>query len=192
MYCIENGKPAEVVRSRQVWRPYPTNSSPQGTIMIARRNVLLALWIGIAFVPVEVPAAEPSATSFVEGIYAPYKDRNGKGNPLDTDAAVKRYFEPKLAALIIKDRNNPSSMPRIGTSVRSTSPSAMPATTRRTRPFHSRTWTSRPPWSLTSSSSGRVGGSPTSTGAASQLCADFSPSDRRPGDGNILRRALTR
>jgi hypothetical protein len=105
MYFIENGKPAEVVRSRQVWRPYPTNSSSQGTIMIACRNVLLALWIGLAFAPVEVPAAEPSATSFVEGIYAPYKDKNGKGNPLDTDAAVKRYFEPKLATLIIKDRN---------------------------------------------------------------------------------------
>ena len=81
--------------------------------MIARRNLLLAfstgiafaLSIGIAFTPVEVTAAEPSATSFVEGIYAPYKDKNGNGNPLDTDAAVKRYFEPRLATLIIKDRN---------------------------------------------------------------------------------------
>ena len=73
--------------------------------MLARRNLLLAFWIGIAFGPVEVTAAEPSTTSFVEGIYAPYKDKNGNGNPLDTDAAVKRYFEPRLAALIIKDRN---------------------------------------------------------------------------------------
>ena len=105
----------------QVWRPYPTNSRPHKfrlagthrTIMIARRNLLLAfstgiafaLSIGIAFAPVEVTAAEPSATSFVEGVYAPYKDKNGKGNPLDTDAAVKRYFEPRLATLIIKDRN---------------------------------------------------------------------------------------
>jgi hypothetical protein len=77
----------------------------QGTIMLARRNLLLAFWIGMAFGPVEVTAAEPSATSFVEGIYSPYKDKNGNGNPLDTDAAVKRYFEPKLATLIIKDRN---------------------------------------------------------------------------------------
>ena len=50
-------------------------------------------------------AADPSATSFVEAIYAPYKVKDGKGNPLDSDAAVKRYFEPRLAALIIKDRN---------------------------------------------------------------------------------------
>jgi len=41
----------------------------------------------------------------VEAIYAPYKVKNGKGIPLDSDAAVKRYFEPRLAALIIKDRN---------------------------------------------------------------------------------------
>ena len=47
--------------------------------MIARRNLLLALSIGIAFAPVEVTAAEPSATSFVEGVYAPYKDKNGNG-----------------------------------------------------------------------------------------------------------------
>jgi hypothetical protein len=75
------------------------------TIMIARRNLLLALSIGIAFAPLEVTAAEPSATSFVEGVYAPCKDKNGNGNPLDTDAAVKRYFEPKLATLILKDRS---------------------------------------------------------------------------------------
>ena len=73
--------------------------------MIARRNVLVALWIGLALASVGAMAAEPSATSFVEAIYAPYKVKDGKGNPLDSDAAVKRYFEPRLAALIIKDRN---------------------------------------------------------------------------------------
>jgi len=72
--------------------------------MIARRNVLMGAWIGIAFATVGVRAAEPSAKSFVEAIYAAYKGKNGKGNPLDNDAAVRRYFEPKLAALIIKDR----------------------------------------------------------------------------------------
>ena len=43
--------------------------------MIARRNLLLALSIGIAFAPVEVTAAEPSATSFVEGSTPPTKTR---------------------------------------------------------------------------------------------------------------------
>ena len=73
--------------------------------MIARRSFRVALWIGLAFASVGAMAAEPSATSFVEAIYAPYKVKNGKGIPLDSDAAVKRYFEPRLAALIIKDRN---------------------------------------------------------------------------------------
>ena len=106
--------------------------------MIARRSFLMALWIGLALASVGAMAAEPSATSFVEAIYAPYKVKDGKGIPLDSDAALKRYFEPRLAALIIKDRNKAggelptlewihSSMPRIGTSAPSTLPSAIPA-----------------------------------------------------------------
>ena len=73
--------------------------------MIARRGFLLALWIGLALASAGATSADPSAASFVEAIYAPYKVKDGKGNPLDSDAAVKRYFEPRLAMLIIKDRN---------------------------------------------------------------------------------------
>jgi hypothetical protein len=73
--------------------------------MIARRSVLIG-FIGIAFAPIGARAAEPSAKSFVEAIYATYKGKNGPGVALDSDAAVRRYFEPKLAALIIKDRED--------------------------------------------------------------------------------------
>lgn len=73
--------------------------------MIARRSFFMAIWIGLALASVGAMAAEPSATSFVEAIYAPYKIKDGQGIPLDSDAALKRYFEPRLAALIIKDRN---------------------------------------------------------------------------------------
>ena len=73
--------------------------------MVARRSFLMAVWIGVALAPVGVMAAHPSAATFVEAIYAPYKVKDGKGNLLDSDATVKRYFEPRLAALIIKDRN---------------------------------------------------------------------------------------
>ena len=76
----------------------------QGRIMIARRNFLVTLCIGLTLVSVGAMAADPSATSFVEAIYAPYKVKDGKGSPLDSDAALKRYFEPRLAALIIRDR----------------------------------------------------------------------------------------
>ena len=72
--------------------------------MIARRSFLVALWIGLALASAKAMAADPSATSFVAAIYAPYKVKDGKGIPLDSDAALKRYFEPRLATLIIKDR----------------------------------------------------------------------------------------
>ena len=49
-------------------------------------------------------AADPSARSFVAAIYNAYKGRSGNGIALDTDAALRHYFEPGLAALISKDR----------------------------------------------------------------------------------------
>ena len=52
--------------------------------MIARRNFVVALWIGLALASVRAMAADPSATSFVEAIYAPYKVKDGKGNLLVT------------------------------------------------------------------------------------------------------------
>jgi hypothetical protein len=73
--------------------------------MIARRHLLMT-WIGIAFAPLGARAAEPPAKSFVEAIYASYKGKSGNGVSLETDAAVRRYFAPALAALIIKDRKD--------------------------------------------------------------------------------------
>jgi hypothetical protein len=75
-------------------------------IVIARRNLLMGIGICCAFATVHVWAAEPTAKSFVETIYAAYKGKDAKGISLDSDAAVRRYFEPRLAALIIKDRKN--------------------------------------------------------------------------------------
>jgi hypothetical protein len=49
-------------------------------------------------------AADASATAFVTRIYDAYKGENSKGILLDTGAAIRRYFEPSLAALIIKDQ----------------------------------------------------------------------------------------
>jgi hypothetical protein len=74
--------------------------------MIVRRSVLMGALAGIAFATAGARAAEPSAKSFVEAIYAAYKGKDGNGIALDSDAAVKRYFEPKLAALISKDRKD--------------------------------------------------------------------------------------
>src|SRR5262249_41785506 len=44
------------------------------------------------------------AKSLGEGIYAAYKGKDARGIALDSNTAVRRYFDPELAALIIKDR----------------------------------------------------------------------------------------
>ena len=74
--------------------------------MIARHKILTAACICVALATVGARAADPSAKAFVESIYAAYKGKDSKGISLETDAAVRRYFDPKLAALIIKDRED--------------------------------------------------------------------------------------
>jgi Protein of unknown function (DUF3828) len=76
-------------------------------IMTARRVVLMAIGLALALVAPAAPAAraaDPSAQSFVQAIYDQYKGKDAKGVELSDDAAVRRYFAPALAALIIKDR----------------------------------------------------------------------------------------
>jgi hypothetical protein len=74
--------------------------------MIARRSVLIGAWIAAAFAAAGVRAADPSAVSFVKAIYAHYQGKDANGLALESDAAVRRYFAPGLAALIIKDRRD--------------------------------------------------------------------------------------
>jgi hypothetical protein len=74
------------------------------TIRPTRRTLIAA--VALAFIAMPVLAADSSATAFVTGIYETYKGSGAKGLPLDTDRAVRRYFEPSLAALIIRDRKN--------------------------------------------------------------------------------------
>jgi Protein of unknown function (DUF3828) len=73
-------------------------------IMTARRVVLMAISLAVALVAPATRAADPSAQSFVQAIYDQYKGKDAKGVELTGNAAVRRYFAPGLAALIIKDR----------------------------------------------------------------------------------------
>jgi uncharacterized protein DUF3828 len=73
-------------------------------IMTARRVVLMAISLAVALVAPAARAADPSAQSFVQAIYDQYKGKDAKGVELTGNAAVRRYFAPGLAALIIKDR----------------------------------------------------------------------------------------
>jgi hypothetical protein len=48
-------------------------------------------------------AADAAATAFVTKIYDAYKGKDAKGVTTDTEADLRRYFEPSLVALIVKD-----------------------------------------------------------------------------------------
>jgi hypothetical protein len=71
--------------------------------MITRRYLAFASVLTAACAAAGTAFADAAAKAFLEKIYAAYKGKNSKGIPLDTDAAVRLYFEPKLAALMIKD-----------------------------------------------------------------------------------------
>jgi Protein of unknown function (DUF3828) len=81
--------------------------------MPTRREIIL----GAAGAAIAGPAlaTEPSARDFVTAIYDAYKGKNAKGRPLDDDAAIRRYFEPKLAAAMIKDRRAAARRKEVGT-----------------------------------------------------------------------------
>jgi hypothetical protein len=59
-------------------------------------------------------AADPSAHDFVAAIYDTYVSKEHNGLALDSDAKVRRYFEPALAALILKDRRQSSRRGEVG------------------------------------------------------------------------------
>jgi len=72
--------------------------------MLSRRTIILGTVCMAASGP--ALAADPEATAFVSSIYAAYKGKNAKGIRLDTEAKIRRYFEPTLAALMIKDQKD--------------------------------------------------------------------------------------
>jgi Protein of unknown function (DUF3828) len=76
--------------------------------MITRRNLVLAslLTVAAASASSGVALADAAAKAFLEKIYAAYKGKKSKGVSFDSDAKLRGYFEPKLAALMIKDRND--------------------------------------------------------------------------------------
>jgi len=70
--------------------------------MLTRRTLMLGA-VGVA-IATRVRAADASALAFVTEIYNAYKGKNAIGHPLDGERAIRRYFEPSLAALMVKDQ----------------------------------------------------------------------------------------
>ena len=75
--------------------------------MITRRCFTAALTFAIlaSVAPSGAARADAAAKAFLEKIYATYKGKNSNGLRLDSAAELRRYFEPTLAALMIKDMN---------------------------------------------------------------------------------------
>ena len=81
--------------------------------MPTRREIIFAA-AGVAIARPAL-AAEPSARELVTAIYDTYKGKDARGDPLDDDAAILRYFEPKLAAAMIRDRRAAARRKEVGT-----------------------------------------------------------------------------
>jgi Protein of unknown function (DUF3828) len=72
---------------------------------VCRRAILLAFCTAAAMAfggPAQAQGASPKA--FVEQLYKPYLKKGFKGVDYSKPAILRRYFEPALAAAIIKDQ----------------------------------------------------------------------------------------
>ena len=75
--------------------------------MQTRRMLILHVFIlGAAGASAIAAIAAPdgSALAFVTDIYNGYKGNDSPGHALDSEAVIRRYFEPSLAAMMIKDQ----------------------------------------------------------------------------------------
>ena len=80
--------------------------------MPTRRTVILAATIllaigggaGLVSLSLRARAADAAALTFVTDIYNAYKGKGAKGHPLHDERAIRRYFEPTLAVLMVKDQ----------------------------------------------------------------------------------------
>lgn len=90
----------------------PAISLTEGFAHVLTRRTILLASATLAVVPAQ--AQDASARSFVEAIYRAYKGKNAKGISLADDSAIRRYFEPSLAALIIKDRKTAARKKEVG------------------------------------------------------------------------------
>ena len=75
-------------------------------IFVTALGAVLGAVLGAAPLVLGLPAsaADASALAFVNDIYGAYKGKDAKGHPLDGERAIRRYFEPSLAALMVKDQ----------------------------------------------------------------------------------------
>jgi hypothetical protein len=79
---------------------------PTRRILIFTAACALAVTAGFisrSMAAAPVVTADATAKTFMTKIYDAYKGKNSKGISIASEAEIQRYFEPSLAALIIKD-----------------------------------------------------------------------------------------
>ena len=81
--------------------------------MLTRRAIMLGSVSAAAAGP--SLAADQTAQAFVAGIYEAYKGKNGNGRPLDNERMIRRYFQPTLAAAMVKDQSDAARRQEVGT-----------------------------------------------------------------------------
>lgn len=77
--------------------------------MLNRRQFIISGATAAALTVTRANAADPAARAVVTAIYNSYKGQAGNGISLASAATIRRYFEPALAALIIKDQKEAES-----------------------------------------------------------------------------------
>ena len=78
--------------------------------MLNRRQIIIAgVAVAASTMVTRANAADAAARAFLTAIYNSYKGRTGNGISLDRAATIRRYFEPALAAVIIKDQKEAES-----------------------------------------------------------------------------------
>jgi hypothetical protein len=83
--------------------------------MLTRRILIRSAAFASLVFAAAARAAEPSALAFVTGLYDGYKGNNSPGHALDGEPAIRRYFEPSLATLMIKDQKRAAKRGEVGT-----------------------------------------------------------------------------
>ena len=72
--------------------------------MLTRRFLVLGAAGAATAIGIPARAADASALAFVTDIYNGYKGNDSLGHALDSEPVIRRYFEPALAALMVKDQ----------------------------------------------------------------------------------------
>ena len=80
--------------------------------MLTRRSLIFGASCAALATPAR--AGDASATAFITEIYNSYKGNDAKGMPLDTERAIRRYFEPRLATLMANDRKQAARRNEVG------------------------------------------------------------------------------